>query len=65
MPYFKCSNCQNTLEAETPPETCPACQQKCAFIDVTCYTPECGGPGSQNINPDMYRHKKESGELQS
>lgn len=62
MAFFKCSNCGNTLEAETPPETCPACSQKCAFVDVTCYTPECGGPESRNINPGMLgnEQKKET-----
>ena len=54
MAYFKCENCGNTLEAQTPPEICPACAQKCAFIDVSCYTPECGGPDSRSVNPDMF-----------
>jgi|GEM_PF-515311 len=40
-----------TLQAPTPPETCPSCKEKCIFIDATCYTPECGGPG--NINPQI------------
>lgn len=65
MPYFKCSNCQNTLEADTPPEICPACRQKCGFIDVTCYTPECGGPDSKSVNPDMYQNDEQSGKTQT
>jgi len=43
--WWKCSECGFTMQATMPPEQCPSCQQKCAFIDVTCYTPECGGPG--------------------
>lgn len=53
MASFKCSNCGNTIEAQIPPEICPACSQKCQFVDNTCYTPECGGPESGNINPDV------------
>lgn len=49
--WWKCSNCGYTLQAPAPPETCPGCNEKCAFIDVTCYTPECGGPG--NIDPQV------------
>ncbi len=49
--WWKCSNCGYTLEAATPPEECPSCKEKCNFIDATCYTPECGGPG--NIDPQI------------
>ncbi|MDY7030610.1 MAG: hypothetical protein SVY10_01710 [Thermodesulfobacteriota bacterium] len=53
---WKCSNCSYTLDKEAPPEKCPSCKEKCAFIDVSCYTPECGGPDTPgNINPDMYK----------
>ena len=38
--YWKCSNCGNTLQAQIPPQTCPACSQKCQFLNVTCYQPE-------------------------
>jgi rubredoxin len=42
-----------------PPETCPSCKKKCEFVDVSCYTPDCGGPDSGNINPDIAKdHKK-------
>ena len=47
--WWKCSECGYILQAPVPPESCPRCKQTCAFIDVTCYTPECGGPG--NIDP--------------
>jgi len=49
MTWFKCSKCGYTLETENPPAQCPSCREKCVFIDTTCYTPECGGPG--NIDP--------------
>ena len=45
-PWWKCSECGYTFQAKPPPpETCPSCQQKCVFIDITCYAPECG-PGT-------------------
>ena len=46
-PFWKCLNCGNTVQIPAPPEICPSCEQKCAFKDVTCYTPDCGGPGNQ------------------
>ncbi|HEY72230.1 MAG TPA: hypothetical protein G4N99_03055 [Thermoflexia bacterium] len=49
--WWKCSNCGYTLEASQPPEVCPSCKEKCHFVDATCYTPECGGPG--NIDPQI------------
>jgi rubrerythrin len=42
---WKCSNCGNTLVVMTPPQTCPACGQKCVFLNVTCYEPDCGFTG--------------------
>lgn len=42
--WWKCSECGYVLRATAAPEICPSCQQKCVFADVTCYTPECGGP---------------------
>jgi rubrerythrin len=42
---WKCSNCGNTQVATTPPEACPVCKQKCAFLNVTCYEPDCGFTG--------------------
>lgn len=51
LTYWKCSNCGYLLTAKKPPETCTSCNQKCNFINVTCYTPECGGPG--NIDPRL------------
>lgn len=51
MTQWKCSNCGYTLGAETVPDRCPSCQKACSFHDVTCYIPECGGPG--NIDPRL------------
>jgi rubrerythrin/rubredoxin len=45
--WWKCSLCNYTLQAEQPPQVCPGCNRKCAFIDVTCYTAECE-PGQPN-----------------
>ena len=48
-PFWKCGNCSRTVQAKTPPEKCPACGEVCDFKNITCYSPECGGPG--NIDP--------------
>lgn len=42
MTKWRCSNCNYSMEAEAPPETCPMCSKTCTFVDDTCYTPECG-----------------------
>jgi len=49
MTWFKCSKCGYTLEIDMPPEQCPSGKENCVFMDTTCYTPDCGGPG--NIDP--------------
>jgi rubredoxin len=46
MNWWLCSECQYILEADVPPKTCPGCHKDCQFNDVTCYIPECGGPGN-------------------
>ncbi len=46
MSWWICSECDYVVEADTPPELCPGCHKKCASSDVTCYIPECGGPGN-------------------
>jgi rubredoxin len=43
--WWICSECDYVFEAEKPYDTCPQCHKKCVFSDVTCYIPECGGPG--------------------
>jgi rubrerythrin len=51
LTYWKCKECGYTITAATPPDTCPKCAKKCEFLNVTCYTPECGGPG--HIDPRL------------
>ncbi len=60
MAIFKCNNCGNTIDVMTPPDICPSCKQKCEFVDVSCYIPECGGPDSKNINPQVYQESYKS-----
>jgi len=43
---WKCSNCGYTFEEKQPPNQCPSCKEKCEFVDVSCYTPDCGQTGS-------------------
>jgi rubrerythrin len=43
--YWKCSKCGHMLQAVAPPNACPSCKETCEFLNATCYTPECGGPG--------------------
>jgi HEAT repeat protein/rubredoxin len=43
---WKCSNCGYTLKKDVPPDQCPSCNQKCEFLNVTCYIPECESTGS-------------------
>jgi rubredoxin len=47
--YWMCESCGHCTSDLQPPEKCPHCDAKCSFRDVTCYRPECGGPG--NIDP--------------
>lgn len=51
LTFWKCQNCGYTITANTPPEVCPECKEKCDFRNITCYTPECGGPG--HIDPRL------------
>ena len=48
-PHWKCGECGRTVQTPTPPEKCPACGEVCDFKNVTCYTPECGGPGNIDL----------------
>lgn len=50
-PFWKCLGCGNTIQRQTPPEVCPSCKENCMFKDVSCYTPDCGGPG--HIDPRL------------
>jgi len=51
MTQWSCSNCGYVFAAETVSDRCPSCKEACTFRDVTCYVPECGGPGS--IDPRL------------
>jgi rubredoxin len=53
MPQWKCANCGYTFADDRLPAQCPSCKERCSFSDVSCYTPECGGPGSGNIDPRL------------
>jgi rubredoxin len=55
MTIWKCNHCGNTINTQSPPETCPSCHEKCEFVDVSCYIPECGGPVAGNINPQVFQ----------
>ncbi len=44
--HWKCGKCNFTFTASSPPRQCPGCGEKCDFLNITCYTPECGGPGN-------------------
>lgn len=54
MTTWKCNGCGNTVQAKTPPDLCPSCGQKCEYVDVTCYIPECGGPDAGTVNPEVF-----------
>lgn len=51
LTYWKCPECGFTITAPTPPDICPECKVKCDFKNITCYIPECGGPG--HIDPRL------------
>jgi rubrerythrin len=51
LTHWKCGQCNFTFTAPSLPEQCPGCGEKCDFLNVTCYTPDCGGPG--NIDPRL------------
>lgn len=53
LTYWKCHNCAYTITAAAPSEFCPECGKKCDFLNVTCYTLDCGGP--DNIDPQLER----------
>ncbi len=52
MPWWECTNCNYTFQAEAAPNACPSCKQTCTFNNVTCYVPECGecGDGKEHID---------------
>jgi rubrerythrin len=48
---WKCTKCGYTVATDKPPLNCPQCNEACEFKNVTCYLPDCGGPG--NIDPRL------------
>jgi rubrerythrin len=48
---WRCINCSFTIQAPRPPDICPMCHGHCEFKDVSCYLPECGGPG--HVDPRL------------
>ncbi|MFA5628655.1 MAG: hypothetical protein WC958_00095 [Dehalococcoidales bacterium] len=49
MNWWMCSECDYVLKAELPPTKCPSCHAECIFTEVTCYVPDCGGPGNLDV----------------
>jgi len=46
MTFWKYRECGHILKAQNIPEQGPSCFRRCELRNVTCYTPECGGPGN-------------------
>jgi rubredoxin len=57
MTQWQCEKCGYTFGADKPLDRCPSCNEACTFRDITCYTPDCGGPG--NIDPQLASRKKQ------
>jgi rubrerythrin len=51
LAYWKCGKCGFLVTTAVPPAVCPECGSRCEFLNVTCYLPECGGPG--NVDPRL------------
>ena len=54
--WWKCNGCGYRINLDIEkkaPNPCPACQQDCTFTNVTCYSPDCGGPESGNWDPKL------------
>jgi rubrerythrin len=49
--HWKCTKCGYTVATDKMPLNCPQCKEACEFKNVTCYLPDCGGPG--NIDPRL------------
>ena len=49
MTHWMCSSCGYYIQDVSPPGRCPGCEEACAFNNVTCYRPECGG--EENVDP--------------
>lgn len=46
LTFWKCAQCGYLVTAAIPSDRCPECGSKSGFENITCYTPECGGPGN-------------------
>jgi rubredoxin len=55
---WSCNNCGYIFAAEQVPDIYPFRKQTCTFVNVTCYTPDCGGPESGNIDPRLIQSPK-------
>ncbi|HMF33193.1 MAG TPA: hypothetical protein VKK79_17340 [Candidatus Lokiarchaeia archaeon] len=55
MTWFKCDKCGYTFQGEEVPQKCPSCKKKCTFLNVTCYTPDCGhsDEGEEHLDPNL------------
>ncbi len=53
MQKWKCDQCGYTFDAyaDKLPKNCPSCGQKCTFLNVTCYIPECEMPKGPGFDP--------------
>jgi len=51
LTYWRCSACGFLITAEAPPSVCPECAENCVFVNVNCYSPDCGGPG--HVDPRL------------
>ncbi|MDD5095141.1 MAG: cyclic nucleotide-binding domain-containing protein [Dehalococcoidia bacterium] len=49
MAHWMCTSCGYYFQGAQPPDACPGCRLSCAFNNVTCYRPECGG--ENNLDP--------------
>ena len=49
MTHWMCTTCGYYYQGPAPLEKCPGCNLACAFNDVTCYRPDCGG--ESNVDP--------------
>ncbi|MGQ9824281.1 MAG: rubredoxin-like domain-containing protein [Desulfotomaculales bacterium] len=59
MPW-KCTNCGYTTTDKTYPDRCPSCGEACAFVDATCYIPDCGGPDERLVDPRVGQKDKDT-----
>jgi rubrerythrin len=51
LTFWRCQKCGYTITAPIPPDICPECNEIGDFRNISCYTPECGGPG--HIDPRL------------